>query len=83
MPCSLLARRDRTLHTEWSKRPLTLGAHKSRGPGRPGDKLLYGSASYLWALSMKLVSCHHIGALNFEVAPIFLELCTPALEAKC
>ena len=37
----------------------------------------------VWALGMKLVSCHTSGAWNFEVAPRFLEnLCYPAVNVR-
>jgi hypothetical protein len=34
---------------------------------RPGENVMCGSASCLWALSTELASCHPTGAYNFEV----------------
>jgi len=38
----------------------------ARSPGR-----LWGGAVCLWILSTELASCHHSGAYNFEVSPVF------------
>lgn len=34
------------------------GVYKSWTSGRPGDKMLYIGARYLWVLGMELASCH-------------------------
>ena len=45
---------------------------QSREPGRPGDWTLYGSAQYLWVLSMELATYLPSGAYKSEVATRFL-----------
>ena len=34
--------------------------HKSRSPGRPGCKILYGGPKYCWIISEELVLCHKV-----------------------
>lgn len=45
---------------------------KSLSADRPGDQVLYADASYLYALSTALASCHISGIWNFKVAFRFL-----------
>jgi hypothetical protein len=45
--------------------------HKSRAPRRPGDRISYFGAQYLWALFMELAPCDRYGVWSFEMATKF------------
>ena len=47
----------------------SIGVYEFRMLGRPGDNILCGGASYLWALCVEITACHLYGDHNFEVAP--------------
>jgi hypothetical protein len=53
----------------------TAGVHKSRGPSRPGDKILSGGALCLLILNAELASCQPFGAKNFVVVSSFWKIC--------
>ena len=47
------------------------GVYKSQALGHPGDKIVYGGALYLWALSME----NHVTPLALRIFRSLLEFC--------
>jgi len=57
------------------------GLHKSRSPSRHDDTILYGRASNLWILCVKLTTFNLDGPYIFKLYPRFLEnFCIHGLE---
>ena len=62
-----------TLVQKAKKLQLKLIVQESLVSGYHNYQILYSSTQCLWVFCTKLASCHHSGALNFEVGPRFLE----------
>jgi hypothetical protein len=59
------------------------GMYKSSAAGRPGERTLYGGASYLWVLDMDLASRHPSSTYNFEMgARFFRKLEHPCIKRR-